>query len=110
MVNPTSHSIESHEVETHKDYAHQIIAAFKHLKHGVSYFRDIPAMEAGEEDDMYEIITTALTTVAQEARESERARILAVVEDHYWDSIDKEVALLHLRGILSHTDDKTPTS
>ena len=53
--------IEESEVGTAKDYAHQIITAFKHLEHGVSHFHDQPVMEAGEEDMMYDIIINALT-------------------------------------------------
>lgn len=68
----TEHTVEENEVGTPKDYAHQIIAAFKHLEHGVSYFNGIPCMEAGEEDMMYDLIINALHYSHKE--ELERAR------------------------------------
>lgn len=42
------------------DVRNQIIIAFKHLEHGVSFFNGIPVMEDCEEESMNQIIDEAL--------------------------------------------------
>jgi len=42
------------------DVRNQIMIAFKHLEHGVSFFNGIPVMEDFEEESMNQIIDEAL--------------------------------------------------
>ena len=42
------------------DVRNQIMIAFKHLEHGVSFFNGIPVMEDSEEESMNQIIDEAL--------------------------------------------------
>lgn len=76
---PTNNTIEKHEVGTPKDYAHQIVTAFKYLEHGISYFNGQPCMEAGEEDMLYDIITQALTQAQEKRDEQWRKHLNSII-------------------------------
>ena len=86
--------IEESEVGTAKDYAHQIITAFKHLEHGVSHFHDQPVMEAGEEDMMYDIIINALT----QHHQAEVERAVEKTNQKWLLAIDEEIDGMNAQG------------
>ncbi len=68
--------INQHEVGTPKDYAHQIVLAFKNLKHGVSDFQGHGVMEDSEEEMMYHLIEEAIS----QALQAEKERLVSEIE------------------------------
>lgn len=68
--------INQHEVGTPKDYAQQIILAFKNLEEGVSDFQGHNVMEDSEEEMMYQLIEEAINT----ALTAERERLVEMIK------------------------------
>lgn len=107
-MKPTKQSIEEHDIGTPKDYAQQIIAAFKNLEHGVTDFHGHGVMEAGEEDDMYMLIMDALTKAHAQGMAEERERLNKEWRKHLQDVMGDDYYLFRTLEILEKLDKTQP--
>lgn len=86
------------------DVRNQIMIAFKHLEHGVSFFNGIPVMEDSEEESMNQIIDEAL----KQSLTDYHNHIVEILEKERQTWAKESIGEVAVKSIINRLQDTNP--